>query len=104
MRVSRREKTPRPPPLCAPTGHPRSSSAPRAPVRPRGTPDVSAPRPSLVHHAALVAHFTEGRGASWPSRPPRSPRHRLSPAAPTFAAGRGAQTPKRKFLSLSFEF
>jgi hypothetical protein len=40
-------------------------------------------------------------GAGWPSRPPSSPRRGLTLAAPTFAAGRGARAPKRKYLSLA---
>jgi hypothetical protein len=44
--------------------------------------------------------LTHRRGAGWPSQPPSSPRRGLTSAAPTFAAGRGARAPKRKYLSL----
>lgn len=61
---------------------------------------MSARHPSPGLDAAPRARFTLGPGASWPSRQPRSPCRRLSPAAPILAAGRVAATPKRKLLSL----
>ena len=53
--------------LRAASGHPRLRSAPCA----------------QALTLALGVHFTEGPSESWPSRWPRSPRHRPSPAAPT---------------------
>jgi hypothetical protein len=73
---------------------------PRPAIRRWATPGMSARHPSPSLHATLAAHLTKGRGPSWASPPPRRPRHRLSPAAPTFASYTGARAQKRKFLSL----
>jgi hypothetical protein len=86
--------------LRAASGHPRLSSAPRPPSGQEQRQTCRPGKPSPRLHAALGGHVTEEPSQSWPSRWPRSPRHRPSPAAPTSAAGRGAQAPKRKFLSL----
>ena len=65
----------------------------------KGKVSLRDPCPSL--HEALDAHLTHGPGASWSSRPPRSPRPELSPAAPPLAPARVGGAPKRKFLSLN---
>ena len=85
--------------LVPAAGHPRLSCAPRPPSgqEERQTCRPGNRSPAFTRPWPLTSPRDR---ASWPSRWPRSPRHRPSPAAPTSAAGRGAQAPQRKFLSL----
>ena len=82
--------------LVAASGHPRLRSAPRAAVRPRGKADVSARDPCPSLHEALGAHLTHGRGASWPSQPPSSPRHEAQPGCPDVRRGPWRARPEKE--------
>ena len=102
---------PRPPPqarqdpspafaLVPASGHLRVRSAPRAAVGPRAKPAVSVRHPSPSLHAPLGTHFPQGRGARWPSRPPRSPCRSLGPDAPHARRDPCRAPRKRKLPSL----